>query len=144
MNWWGWIAVGALLLGTELAFIDAQFYLVFSGTAAILMGVATAVLPGLAPATQWATFALLCIVSMLTFRRYLYRRLRGRTPDLHTGPAGSILTLPAALAPGESCQVEHGGSYWTARNEDSATLPSGSRVRVAEVRGLTLLVRAHA
>jgi len=31
MHWWAWIAVGAILLGSELAFIDAQFYMVFVG-----------------------------------------------------------------------------------------------------------------
>jgi len=29
MEWWAWIAVGAILLVSELAFVDAQFYLVF-------------------------------------------------------------------------------------------------------------------
>ena len=33
MQWWGWIAVGVILLGAELAFVDAQFYLVFIGGA---------------------------------------------------------------------------------------------------------------
>ena len=31
MEWWAWIAVGAILLGSELAFVNAQFYLVFVG-----------------------------------------------------------------------------------------------------------------
>ena len=26
MAWWAWIVVGVMLLGSELAFIDAQFY----------------------------------------------------------------------------------------------------------------------
>ena len=38
MQWWAWIAIGAVLLGFELAFIDAQFYLVFVGGAALLVG----------------------------------------------------------------------------------------------------------
>jgi len=32
MPWWGWIIFGALLLGSELMFIDAAFYLVFIST----------------------------------------------------------------------------------------------------------------
>jgi membrane protein implicated in regulation of membrane protease activity len=39
MQWWAWIAVGAILLGSELGFVDAQFYLVFVGAAALLVGV---------------------------------------------------------------------------------------------------------
>ena len=38
MHWWAWIAVGAVLLGSELAFIDAQFYLVFVGASALVVG----------------------------------------------------------------------------------------------------------
>ena len=38
MDWWAWIAVGAILLGSELAFVDAQFYLVFIGASAFVVG----------------------------------------------------------------------------------------------------------
>ena len=38
MQWWAWIAVGAILLVSELAFIDAQFYLVFVGASALVVG----------------------------------------------------------------------------------------------------------
>ena len=34
MPWWGWITIGAILLGSEMLLIDAQFYLVFLGLAA--------------------------------------------------------------------------------------------------------------
>ena len=142
MNWWGWVVGGAIMLGAEMTFVDAQFYLVFVGGAAIAVGLATAAMPDLAPSAQWAAFAVLGIVSMLAFRNRIYRRLRGRTQDLRTGPAGSVLRLPTALAPGESCQVEHGGTHWTARNDGDAAIPAGSRARVVQVRDLTLLVRA--
>lgn len=141
MNWWGWVVGGAIMLGAEMTFVDAQFYLVFVGIAAIVVGLATAVMPDLVPSAQWAAFALLGIVSMLTFRNRIYQRLRGHTQDVRTGPAGTVLTLPIALAPGESCQVEHGGTHWTARNEGDAPIPAGSRARVVHVRGLTLVVR---
>jgi len=130
---------GAILLGAELAFIDAQFYLVFVGSAAVVVGLldtATALEQWL----QWALFALLSILSVAVFRGRIYRRLRGSTPGVDTGPKGGELTLPAALAPGESCQTEHGGSFWTVRNDSAAPLPSGARVRVVRVQGLTLLV----
>ena len=63
MTWWGWIIAGAILLGAELSFVNAQFYLVFVGSAAILTGLATLVLP-LPEWVQWALFAVLAIVSM--------------------------------------------------------------------------------
>ena len=90
---------------------------------------------------EWAGFAVLGLVSMLTFRKPIYQRLRGHTPELRIGPAGTVLILPTSLAPGESCQIEHSGSHWTAQNEYDAPILAGSRVRISEVRGLTLLVR---
>ena len=62
MGWWGWIIAGAILLGAELSFVNAQFYLVFIGGAAILTGVATL---AAAPDAwlQWGLFGLLAVVS---------------------------------------------------------------------------------
>ena len=48
MEWWAWIAVGAILLVSELAFVDAQFYLLFVGASALVVGFLD--LAGLLPA----------------------------------------------------------------------------------------------
>jgi membrane protein implicated in regulation of membrane protease activity len=141
MSWWGWVIAGAILLGAELAFVNAQFYLVFIGSAAIVVGMITAVTPALAPWAQWAVFAVLALVCMVMFRSRVYQRLRGNAPNVATGPAGGVITLPIALAPGESCQTEHGGSFWTVRNDGATPIPAGGRARIASVNGLTLLVR---
>lgn len=135
---------GALLLGAELGFVNAQFYLVFIGGAALLVGLLSVTIPGLPSWAQWALFAILAIVSMLMFRSRLYHRLRGQLPAVHAGPARGVLTLPNALDPGQSCQVEHGGTYWTVRNDSELPMPFGTRARVTSVQGLTLLVRPDA
>ena len=140
MTWWGWIIAGAILLGAELAFVSAQFYLVLIGGAAILVGLATLVLP-LAEWLQWALFAVLAVVSMVTFRNRLYHRFTHAMPKVETGPAGGVITLPVSLGAGESCQAEHGGTYWTVRNDSDTPIPSGSRARIARVQNLTLLIR---
>ncbi len=140
MSWWGWIIAGAILLGAELAFVNAQFYLVFIGSAAILVGLATLLLP-LAPSLQWALFGVLAIASMVAFRSRLYQRFNRGLPRVDTGPAGGLITLQAALGAGESCQAEYGGTFWTVRNDSDTTIPSGSRARIARVQNLTLLVR---
>lgn len=135
---------GAILFGAELVFVDAQFYLVFVGSAAILVGLLVA-LSGLAQWAQWALFALLAGGSMVLFRDRIYRKLRSRhTPEVRRGPSGDELTLPAALAPEESCQTEHAGSFWTVQNDSEVALSSGARVRVVGVQGMTLLVRPAA
>jgi membrane protein implicated in regulation of membrane protease activity len=139
MTWWGWIIGGAILFGAELAFVDAQFYLVFVGSAAILVGLLT-LSAGLAPWLQWALFAVLAIVSMLTFRSRVYHKLRGKLPTVRTGPAGGLLTLTVNLAPGETCQTEYGGSYWTVRNDSAAHIAAGTRARITSVNNLTLHV----
>jgi len=38
MPWWGWLVLGIGLLGVEMFVVDAQFYLVFIGVAAALVG----------------------------------------------------------------------------------------------------------
>jgi len=141
MNWWAWVIGGALLLGAELGFVDAQFYLVFIGSAAVLVGLACALFPGLPAWAQWAAFAVLLIVTMIGFRQRVYQLVRGRLPAVRTGPVGSWVTLPVALEPGGTCQAEHGGSYWTVCNDAAAPLLAGTRARVVAVDGLTLRVR---
>jgi inner membrane protein len=141
MQWWGWVVAGTIMLGAELAFIDAQFYLVFTGAAAIIVGLIAAVMPEFSPPAQWAGFALLAVISMVAFRNRVYRRLRGNLPEVRTGPAGTVLTLASALAPGESARIEHGGSSWTVRNDSDGPIAAGARARVVQVHGLTLLVQ---
>jgi hypothetical protein len=140
MTWWGWIIAGAILLGAELTFVNAYFYLVFIGNAAILAGLATLLLP-LATWAQWALFAVLAIVSMVTFRSRLYHRFTHAMPKVDTGPAGGLITLQVSLGAGESCQAEYCGTFWTVRNDSDTPIPCGSRARIARVQDLTLLVR---
>ena len=69
MQWWAWIAVGAVLLGSELTFVNAQFYLVFVGSAALVVGFLDLATPLSAVWLQWTLFAVLATVSMIGFRR---------------------------------------------------------------------------
>jgi inner membrane protein len=144
MTWWGWIIAGAILLGAELAFVNAQFYLVFIGSAAILTGLVTKAIEPVSWA-QWALFGILAIVSMVTFRGRIYHRFRGTLPAVNTGPAaGGLITLRVPLSAGESCQAEYGGTFWTVRNDSDAPIAPGTRARITGVRDLTLLVRPDA
>ena len=140
MTWWAWVIVGAILLGAELTFVNAQFYLVFIGIAAILVGLVTAT-TALVSAAQWALFAVVAIVSMVMFRSRIYHKFRGALPTVSTGPTGGLITLHVSLPAGESCQVEYRGAFWTVQNDSDVPIPSGSRARITGVRELTLLVR---
>jgi membrane protein implicated in regulation of membrane protease activity len=143
MEWWAWIAVGAILLGSELGFVDAQFYLVFVGGAALVVGFLD--LAGLLPAVwmQWLLFALLAVFSMVTFRRRIYERMRRRLPAMKQGPAGETVVLPSELKPGETCRLEYCGSSWNALNGGKSPIAAGQRARVDRVNGLTLVVHGE-
>jgi hypothetical protein len=143
MQWWAWIAVGAILLGSELTFVDAQFYLVFVGASAFIVGMLELTF-GIADWLQWLLFAVLAVTSVFTFRRRIYDRLRRQLPPLKGGPAGEIVTLPEDLPPGETCRLEYRGSSWSATNGGGALIAAGSRARIERVDGLTLVVHGEA
>jgi membrane protein implicated in regulation of membrane protease activity len=143
MYWWAWIAVGAILLGSELTFIDAQFYLVFVGAAALLVGCLRLLGLDLSVWLQWLIFAVLSVASMVVFRRRIYERMRGKLPAMRTGPAGETVTLEVALEPGATCRLEYRGTSWSAVNRGSAAIPAGARARIDVVDGLTLVLRSE-
>ncbi len=142
MPWWGWMIVGAALLGAEMFVIDAQFYLVFLGVAAAMVGLAG--LTGLAMPewTQWLVFAALSIFSMLAFRRRLYAKLRrpgGNVDERLT--LGDRVRLPDGLAPGATGRVDYRGTTWSARNTGEVAIGAGDEAEIVEIDRLTLKVR---
>jgi membrane protein implicated in regulation of membrane protease activity len=134
------MAVGAILLGSEMTLVNAQFYLVFIGSAALIVGLMD--LAGLHAADwlQWTIFALLATVSMVAFRRRVYERMRGHLPAVSSVPKGEVVIMPTALQPGESCRLEYRGSSWSAVNEGQSAIDAGARARIQRVDGLTLVV----
>jgi len=143
MQWWAWIAVGAILLVLELTLIAADFYLIFLGVAALVIGIVT--LAGFLAAAwlQWLAFGALAAFSLLTFRRWVYDRLRRKLPTVNSGPAGQTVVLPAELKPGESCRLEYCGSSWSAINGGTSPIVAGARARIERVDGLTLVVHGE-
>ena len=143
MQWWAWVAVGAVLLGSELGFIDAQFYLVFVGGSALVVGFLE--LAGLLsePWTQWAVFGLLAVLSVVIFRRRIYALLRRKLPEMKQGPVGETVVLPTQLQPGESCRLEYCGSSWNATNGGQSLILAGQRARIDRVNGLTLVIHGE-
>jgi inner membrane protein len=144
MHWWAWIGVGAVLLGSELAFVDAQFYLVFVGASALVVGLLQVAGLGAPVWLQWLIFALLAAGSMLTFRRRIYERMRRGLPAMKSGPTGERVILPQALPPGATCRLEYRGSSWSAINGGAALIAAGSSARIQRVDGLTLVVHGEA
>ncbi len=144
MAWWAWLVLGIGLLGVEMFVIDAQFYLVFVGLAAAvvgLLGLAGVDLPSWA---QWLLFSGLALVAMLGFRRRLYEMLRGSAGQVDERlTVGDRVVIAARLEPGQSGRVEYRGSNWTARNTGSQSIEAGREAVISEIDGLTLHVRAE-
>jgi len=142
MPWWGWMVIGMLLLGAELFIIEAEFFLVLIGVAAILTGLLGLVIPTLPEWLQWLVFAGLALVSMVFFRKRVYRMLRREVPAMADDMLSERLQLPVGLPVDGTCRVELRGSTWTARNVGPAAIAPGVTVRVVGVDGITLRVEA--
>ena len=139
MAGWSWFALAAALFGAEMFFVDAQFYLVFLGAAAVVVGATLALVP-MTESAQWLLFAVLAIIALVLFRKRLYEKLRKPQDSVPEAlSVGDRVTLPEQLAPGQSCRVEYRGTTWSARNVDTMLLQG--EVVITHVEGLTLLVR---
>jgi len=141
MAWWGWIVVGTVLLGAELL-VPTDFYLVFIGVSALLVGLGAFLAPGLPDWGEWALFGVLAIVLLVFFRRWLRDRFPGSRAQRRLDEAlvGEIGVLQETLAPGAVGRLHLRGSPWSARNVGTTPLEAGSRARVQRVEGLTLHV----
>ncbi len=138
MPWWGWMIIGAILLGSELLGVEAAFYLVFIGVAAMITGLIELAGADLDLWMQWIVFSVVAIVLMVLFRKKLYAKLRGRGVGYETGPAGEIVTVGEELAPGQSGRMSYRGTDWTIVNDSEETMSAGQRVRISHVDGLKL------
>ena len=138
MPWWGWMIIGALLLGSELLGVEAAIYLVFIGIAAMITGLIELAGADLPLWVQWIVFSVIAIVLMVLFRKKLYAKLRGSGVGYETGPAGEIVTVDEALAPGQTGRMSYRGTKWTVVNDSDDDFAAGQRVRISRVDGLKL------
>ncbi len=142
MPWWGWIVIGTLIFCAELFAIDAQFYLIFIGSGALIVGAAELLGFAMPAWVQWLMFASLSVVSMVTFRRKLYDMIRGGVLPVSDAVVGKSINLEEQLAPGATCRAEFRGTTWTVKNVGEATISSGSSATIEAMDGLTLHVKS--
>ena len=143
MTWWSWMIIGAVLLGAELLAVDAQFYLVFLGISAALVGLAGLFGIVMPEWMQWTVFAALSMISFFTFRKSLYEKIRGGAVGFRESILGDSVSITDDLAPGSDARIEYRGTKWTAKNVGGEVISGGSRARVVKVDGLTLHVEAE-
>lgn len=145
MLWWGWLVLGIGLLAVEMFLIDAEFYLVFLGASATVVGLLALVGVPLPQWAQWLLFAALAIISMVGFRRRVYTLVRGNAGHVpQRVTAGDKVVVPTRLEPGQTCRVEYRGTSWSARNVDVQPIAAGSEAVISDIEDLTLHVKARA
>jgi membrane protein implicated in regulation of membrane protease activity len=143
MLWWHWMVLGVVILGAELVAIDAQFYLVFLGLSAALVGLAEMLGIGLPEWAQWTAFATLSLISFFTFRKGLYEKIRGGAQGFRESISGDSVDINEELSAGSEARAEYRGTNWTVRNVGAEAISAGSRAKVVKVDGLTLLVESE-
>ena len=126
MEWWSWCILGAVLHGIELFAVDAQFYLVFAGLAALMVGALGLAGMDLPVWAQWLSFAVLAIATMFTVRRQIYLKLMNKpTLGKITTDLDQRIVVTQELPPGKSCRIEYRGSGWGAINVGGRPVAAG-------------------
>lgn len=138
MPWWAWLVAGLGLMALELAAVDAAFYIVFLGAAAVVVGVAESAGAGLPVWGQWVLYAVLAIASMVLFRRKLYDRLRGSAQGFDNSTVGETVDVTEDVPAGGRTRVAMRGSRWQATNVGAEAIRAGARARVVAVTGTTV------
>ena len=136
MPWWGWLVLGALLLGAETV-LATDFWLATVGAAAMTLGLALTLVDPPRVWIQWILFAALAVLFNAVVRRRIRAKPSGLDPEL-IGESGVAL---AEIAAGGHGSVEVRGTTWQARNVGSEALAARAPVRVTAVRGILLEVR---
>ncbi|MGP1126824.1 NfeD family protein [Serratia sp. CY56464] len=140
---WFWLSLGGVLLAAEM--LGAGGYLLWSGVAALLVGVLIWLLPQLSWAWQSATFAVLTVVVAYLWWYWLRRRpaaASGGSPVLNQRNRqliGTRATLTEPMHNGMG-RINIGDSSWRAQAAED--LPAGTEVEVVAVEGVTLVIRA--
>lgn len=130
-------------MGLEMLAVDAAFYLIFIGVAALIIGLLEPLGVTLGLTAQWIAFAVLALTLMVLFRERLYKKLRGGAVGFEDSTIGSLVDITGDVAPGGSTRVRMRGSEWTAINIGQETIPAGRQARIKEVDGLILKVTSQ-
>ena len=141
MAWWIWIVAGAALLTAEVV-IATDFYLVFLGISALVLGLLGLFHLELSDWFQILLFAVLAVALTVSYQRGWKRKFT--TPDREMGPelVGETGTAEDLIPPGGRGRVDLRGATWNARNDGDEEIPSGAHCIVLRVDGLTLHIRA--
>jgi len=140
MTWWYWLLLGLILAGAEMT-APGDFFLLFFGIAALVVGGLAGFELVVADWLQWLLFSVIAVVSLLLFRPPLIRMSREQKSHPVDTMVGEAAVLLEDLPAGQTGKAELHGSTWSARNAGEAPLHKGQRATVAKVDGLTLWLK---
>jgi membrane protein implicated in regulation of membrane protease activity len=143
MTWWAWMILGAAFLSIELFAVEAQFYLVFLGVSAALVGLLGLFGIVLPDWGQWLAFAALSLAFFFSFRPIIYSKIRSGGESYPESMSGESIKIDNDLAPGAETRTQYRGTDWTVRNVGTEEIAGGARAEVVKVEGLTLHVSAN-
>jgi hypothetical protein len=132
-----------MLLAAELFVVEADFYLVFLGISALVVGLFDLLGLGGPVWGEWLAFAAAAVLSTVLFRRRVYRRLRPAGGTVGDAVVGALAVARGAIEPGARGEAELRGAVWSARNAGAVPIAAGGRARVESVDGLVLNLRAE-
>jgi membrane protein implicated in regulation of membrane protease activity len=135
---WHWVAAGVVIAALEI--LIPGNILLWLGISGITTGIVKWIIPGLGWEFQLVIFAVLSVASIVITLTWFRRRLiESDKPDLNLRGQqliGRVLTLDAPMANGIG-RARLGDTTWRIAGED---FNKGTKVKVVEVRGTTLIV----
>jgi membrane protein implicated in regulation of membrane protease activity len=142
--WWHWVALGLLLIGSEL--LLPAFYLVWFGLGALLTGLIVALFPiGLtAQLVLWSVASSAMVLAWMRFFRNPDRTRAGQSKEGALGVVGLVTRnvgeLGQDIGPGEILfqRPVLGSDRWPVVADQA--IPAGAKARVVDVLGQTLKV----
>ena len=144
MTWWIWMLAGLGLLALEIL-IPGGIIFLFFGVSAMVVGALVAVGIGGPVWVQALIFSVMSVVSLLTLRSPILRRMEASSRAAGSGEVDSLVGKDVQLAVDIAAHGEGTGELrgtsWTVKNLGDSALSRGDKRVVERVDGLTLFVR---
>ncbi len=136
---WHWFALAVILAILDVT-IGANFFFVWCGLAAALVGLLLLIIPSMIWEIQFLIFGIGVMASLVIWRQYLKSHPRVSDQPLLNrraeGYIGRIFTIDEPIVDGRG-KVRVDDSTWRVEGQD---LPEGTKVKVIGVDGTVLKV----
>lgn len=138
---WFFLCLGGILLAVEL--LGAGGYALWSGFAALVVGILAWIFPSLSWYVMWIIFSVMTlIIAYLWWKWGGSKKTEIEEKDAHLNERSKQLIGKHCLVIQDFQfgigRVQIGDSSWTAKS--SADLPSGTHVKVIDIDNITLIV----